>query len=69
MAAMAAIFYLVSIDYLTNACFFVAHWGLWIFTMYLVSLSLIFHTPTDNFPLGGHMPHLALPLFCFAISG
>jgi hypothetical protein len=61
MAAMAAILALVSVDYLTNACvdwsdFFVAHWGHWgssIFTMFHFSLSLIFHTLTDNIPLGG----------------
>jgi hypothetical protein len=67
MAATAAIFDLVSVDYLTNACidwsdFIVAHWDSSIFTMFHFSLNLIFHTPTDNFPLGGAcaMPCVAL---------
>jgi hypothetical protein len=34
----------------------VAHWGSSIFTIFHFSLNLIFHIPTDNFPLGGHMP-------------
>jgi hypothetical protein len=63
MAAKAAILDLVSVDYLTNACvdwsnFFCGSLGSSIFTIFHFSLSLIFH-PTDNFPLGGHMP-------CFA---
>jgi hypothetical protein len=58
MAATAAILDLVSVDYLTKACidwsdFLVAHWGSSIFTMFHFSLNLIFHTPTDNFPIGG----------------
>jgi hypothetical protein len=69
MAATPAILDLVSIDFPTNAWvdwsdFLVAHWGSSIFTMFHFVLNLIFHTPRDNFPLGG-MPRLALPLSYF----
>jgi hypothetical protein len=37
----------------TDQNFFVAHWGSSIFTIFHFSLNLIFHIPTDNFPLGG----------------
>jgi hypothetical protein len=55
---LAAILDLVSVDFRTNSCvdwsdFLVAHWGSSMFTMFHFSLNLIFHTPTDNFPLGG----------------
>jgi hypothetical protein len=70
MAATAAILDLVSVDYLTNACidwsdFLVAHWGSSIFTMFHFSLNLIFHTPTDNFPLGGICHALCCPCFLY----
>jgi hypothetical protein len=58
MAATAAILDFVSVDFLTNvrvdwSILFVAHWGSSIFTIFHFSLNLIFHVPTDNFPLGG----------------
>jgi hypothetical protein len=67
LAVMAAILDLVSIDYLTLACvdwsdIFVAHWRSSIFTIFHFSLSLIFHIPTDNFPLWAY----ALRRPCFA---
>jgi hypothetical protein len=65
MAATAAILGLVSVDYLTNAC---VNWSdvlggsLGVINLHHIPLlpNLIFHTPTDNFPLGGHiLPRLA----------
>jgi hypothetical protein len=57
MAATAAILDLVSVDYLTNACVnwsdFSVAWESSIFTIFHFCLNLIFHIPTDNFPLGG----------------
>jgi hypothetical protein len=68
MSATAAILDLVSVDYLTNACvvwsdFMVTHWGSSIFTMFHFSLNLIFHSPTDNFPLGGICHALRCPCY------
>jgi hypothetical protein len=39
----------------------VVHWWSSIFTMFHFSLSLIFHAPTDNFPLGGICHTLRCP--------
>jgi hypothetical protein len=34
----------------------------WVISLHHVPLLPKPHTPTDNFPLGGHVPRLALPL-------
>jgi hypothetical protein len=68
MVATAAILDLVSIDFLTQRVgglvwFFGGSLGSSIFTMFYFSLSLIFHAPTDNFPLRGICHALHCPCF------